>query len=65
MPCKVETVGNCPNTSESWNAAVQTKNCSADLCGSNTVYHCLPTEKSQLVEVCAVSINLVGKSQLL
>lgn len=60
IPCKVETVGNCPNTSDSWNAAAQRKNCSANLCGNNTVYHCLPTEKSQLVEVCAHSINLVG-----
>lgn len=59
IPCKVETVGSCPNTSDSWNAAAQRKNCSANLCGNNTDYHCLPTEKSQLVEVCADSINLV------
>lgn len=62
IPCNVETVGNCPNTSDSWNAAAQRKNCSANLCGNNTDYryHCLPTEKSQLAEVCAHSINLVG-----
>lgn len=64
IPCEVDIVGNCPNTTDSWNAAAQRKNCSNDLCGSNSVYHCLPTEKKQLLEVCADSINLVGKSQL-
>lgn len=51
-PCKMETVGICPNTFELWNAAAQMKNCSTDLCGSKRVYHCLLTEKRQFVEVC-------------
>lgn len=58
IQCEVETVENCPNTSDSWNAAAQRKNCSSDLCGSYSVYHCLFTEKGQLVEVCAIPINL-------
>lgn len=60
IQCEVETVGNCPNTSDSWNAAAQRKNCSTDLCGINSVYHCLLTEKGQLVEVCVNPINLHG-----
>lgn len=64
MQCKVEPVGSCPNTPDSWNAAAQRKNCSTDLCGSKSVYHCLLTEERQLVEVCAKPINLHGKTQL-
>lgn len=61
IQCEVETVEYCQNTPDLWNAAVQRKNCSANHCGSNTVYHCLPTEKGQLVEVCANPINLNEK----
>lgn len=58
-PCKVETVGNCPNTLDLWNAAAQRMNCSTDLCGSESVYHCLLTENlTQLVEVCTKPIIL-------
>lgn len=64
-PCKVETVGNCPNTLDLWNAAAQRMNCSTDLCGSESVYHCLLTENlTQLVEVCTKPIILTGKSRL-
>lgn len=62
MQCKVEpvAVGSCPITPDSWNAAAQRKNCSTNLCGSKSVYHCLLTEERQLVEVCAKPINLHG-----
>lgn len=59
VPCSLENVGNCPDTLESWNAAAHRKNCSNGPCGNNSVYHCLPTEKKQLVEVCADPINLI------
>lgn len=58
IPCKMETVSSCPNTLELWNTAAQRTNCSRDLCGSESVYHCLPTEKRHFVEICTNQIIL-------
>lgn len=52
---------NCPNTPDSWKAAAIRKNCSTNVYGSESAYHCLETEEKQLVEVCVRPLNLLGK----
>lgn len=53
-------VTGCPKTEEKWQIASQTKNCSLKGCTEIELYHCVPTETGQLVEVCTSPIHLQG-----
>lgn len=57
---EVEIVGNCPNTLDWWRAAAIWKNCSTNVYGNESIYHCLQTEEKQLVEVCVRPMYLTG-----
>lgn len=60
IPCQLINVTGCPKTEEKWQIASQTKNCSLKGCTEVKLYHCVPTETGQLVEVCTSPINLQG-----
>lgn len=60
IPCQVINVTGCPKTEEKWQIASQTKNCSLKGCTEVELYHCVPTETGQLVEVCTSPIHLQG-----
>lgn len=61
IPCQLINVTGCPKTEEKWQIASQTKNCSLKGCTEVKLYHCVPTETGQLVEVCTSPINLQGQ----
>ena len=61
MACeKMTKVSSCPNTTEEWDAAEDIKDCSSRDCPTG-VYHCVPDDKGNLVEVCTPPKLFLGK----
>ena len=61
MACeKLTNVKRCPSTKEEWDEAASRKDCLSQGCLTG-VYHCVPDDKGNLVEVCTTPKVFLGK----
>ena len=61
MACeKLTDVQRCPSTQEEWDEAASRKGCLSQDCLTG-VYHCVPDDKGNLVEVCTTPKVFHGK----